>query len=188
MSDFQPVIDAFLVPEPVIAESIGSENPHIGFVVLDVGELDQLFDDNAAHLITPFAQPDSASVIDFGITAARDFAPERTQKANVYEAVAAHLGPLALQAAVEGVVPALLDEGAVVGPAQRPGVFTLASQSTLLSAVVMAGGPAPNGSMRKVLLRRDGKVASAKIVDSENRVDLTLKDGEGGANGRQFLR
>ena len=48
----------------------------------------------------------------------------------------------------------------VVGPAQRPGVFTLASQSTLLSAVVMAGGPAPNGSMRKVLLRRDGKVIS----------------------------
>ncbi|MEP7102577.1 MAG: polysaccharide biosynthesis/export family protein, partial [Burkholderiales bacterium] len=43
----------------------------------------------------------------------------------------------------------------VVGPAQRPGVLTLASQSTLLSAVVAAGGPAPNGSMRKVLLRRD---------------------------------
>ena len=61
---------------------------------LSSGELDQLFDDNAAHLITPFAQPDSASVIDFGIAAARDFAPERTQKANVYEAVAAHLKSL----------------------------------------------------------------------------------------------
>ena len=29
----------------------------------------------------------------------------------------------------------------VVGPAQRPGVYTLSSQSTLLSAVVAAGGP-----------------------------------------------
>ncbi len=48
----------------------------------------------------------------------------------------------------------------IVGPAQRPGVVTLASQSTLLSAIVAAGGPAPNGSMRKVLLRRDGRVIS----------------------------
>ena len=31
----------------------------------------------------------------------------------------------------------------VVGPAQRPGVYTLPSQSTLLSALVAAGGPAP---------------------------------------------
>ena len=48
----------------------------------------------------------------------------------------------------------------VVGPARRPGVFTLASQSTMLSAIVLAGGPAANGSMRKVLLRRDGRVVS----------------------------
>ena len=40
----------------------------------------------------------------------------------------------------------------VVGPAQRPGVYTLQSQSTLLSAVVAAGGPASNGSMRKITL------------------------------------
>ena len=48
----------------------------------------------------------------------------------------------------------------VVGPAQRPGVVTLPSQSTLLSAVVSAGGPAPSGSMRRVVLRRDGRVIS----------------------------
>jgi transcription-repair coupling factor (superfamily II helicase) len=57
-------------------------------------ELEQMFADNAAHMLTPFAQPDSANVIDFGISAARDFAPERTQKANVYEAVADHLKAL----------------------------------------------------------------------------------------------
>jgi protein involved in polysaccharide export with SLBB domain len=48
----------------------------------------------------------------------------------------------------------------IVGPAMRPGVVTLSSQSTLLSAIVTAGGPSPSGSMRKVLLRRDGKIIS----------------------------
>ena len=57
-------------------------------------ELEQTLAANAAHLLTPFAQPDSAGIIDFGISAARDFAPERAQKANVYEAVAAHLKAL----------------------------------------------------------------------------------------------
>ena len=57
-------------------------------------ELEQLLAAKAAHLLTPFAQPDSTNIIDFGISAARDFAPERTQKVNVYEAVAAHLKSL----------------------------------------------------------------------------------------------
>ena len=71
----------------------------------------------------------------------------------------------------------------VVGPAQRPGVYTLASQSTLLSALVAAGGPAPNGSMRKVLLRRDGKVASELdvyefLVQGDKSKDLQLAAGD----------
>ncbi len=61
---------------------------------LSGAELEQLLSDKAAHLLTPFAQPDSASIVDFAISAARDFAPERTQKTNVYEAVAAHLKSL----------------------------------------------------------------------------------------------
>jgi len=71
----------------------------------------------------------------------------------------------------------------VVGPAQRPGVYTLASQSTLLSAVVMAGGPAPNGSMRKVLLRRDGRVISELdiyefLVQGDKSKDIQLAAGD----------
>ncbi len=62
---------------------------------LSADELEQTLTANAAHLLTPFAQPNSAHVIDFGISAARDFAPERAQKANVYEAVADHLKSLA---------------------------------------------------------------------------------------------
>ena len=71
----------------------------------------------------------------------------------------------------------------VVGPARRPGVFTLSSQSTMLSAVVMAGGPAPNGSMRKVLLRRDGKVISELdiyefLVQGDKSKDVQLTAGD----------
>ena len=43
------------------------------------------------HLITPFDMPDGASVIDMGVHAARDFAPERAADANVYALVTAHL-------------------------------------------------------------------------------------------------
>ena len=71
----------------------------------------------------------------------------------------------------------------VVGPARLPGVYTLASQSTLLSAVVIAGGPAPTGSMRKVLLRRDGRVISELdiydfLVQGDKSKDLQLAAGD----------
>ena len=71
----------------------------------------------------------------------------------------------------------------IVGPAQRPGVVTLASQSTLLSAVVAAGGPAPNGSMRKILLRRDGRVISELdvyefLVQGDKSKDVQLAAGD----------
>ena len=71
----------------------------------------------------------------------------------------------------------------VVGPAVRPGVLTLPSQSTLLAAVVMAGGPSPSGSMRKVLLKRDGKVVSeldmyAFLVQGDKSRDVQLAAGD----------
>ena len=71
----------------------------------------------------------------------------------------------------------------VVGPARRPGVYSLSSQSTLLSALVAAGGPAPNGSMRKVLLRRDGKVVSELdvydfLVQGDKSKDMQLAAGD----------
>ena len=46
------------------------------------------------HLATPFHEPESATVLDFGVDGPRDFAPERAQQANVYEAVVAHVGKL----------------------------------------------------------------------------------------------
>jgi protein involved in polysaccharide export with SLBB domain len=71
----------------------------------------------------------------------------------------------------------------VVGPAQRPGVYTLPSQSTLLSAMVAAGGPSPFGSMRHVSLRRDGRVVSELdvyefLVQGDKSKDLQLAPGD----------
>jgi transcription-repair coupling factor (superfamily II helicase) len=50
--------------------------------------------DRPIHLASPFHEPESDRVIDFGVNSARDFAPERAQQANVYEAVAKHIGDL----------------------------------------------------------------------------------------------
>ncbi|MDE8651059.1 transcription-repair coupling factor [Novosphingobium album (ex Liu et al. 2023)] len=48
-----------------------------------------------AHRADIFAQPESAKVIDFGFTNARDFAPERARGDNAYEAAARHLHAIA---------------------------------------------------------------------------------------------
>ena len=46
------------------------------------------------HLASPFAEPPSDHVIDFAVEAPRDFAPERAQNVNVYEAVAVEVRKL----------------------------------------------------------------------------------------------
>lgn len=71
----------------------------------------------------------------------------------------------------------------VVGPAQRPGVYTLPSQSTMLSALVAAGGPSPTGSMRKITLRRDNKEVSELdvyefLVQGDKSKDVQLLAGD----------
>jgi protein involved in polysaccharide export with SLBB domain len=49
----------------------------------------------------------------------------------------------------------------VVGQARQPGSYTISSLSTLVTAIFSTGGPAPQGSMRHIQLKRAGKV----IVD-----------------------
>ncbi len=71
----------------------------------------------------------------------------------------------------------------VVGPAFKPGVYRLPSQSTLLSAVVAAGGPGTTGSMRKISLRRDGRVLTeldmySFLVLGDKSKDLQLAHGD----------
>nr|NUR37929.1 transcription-repair coupling factor [Sphingomonas sp.] len=55
---------------------------------------DAIVDERAIHRTSPFPEPESKTTISFGVEQARDFAPERAQQANVYEAVTAHVGKL----------------------------------------------------------------------------------------------
>ncbi|MEP5939164.1 MAG: transcription-repair coupling factor [Erythrobacter sp.] len=47
------------------------------------------------HRSVIFAEPPSDSVVDFGFTSARDFAPERARGDNIYEAAGKHLNKIA---------------------------------------------------------------------------------------------
>jgi transcription-repair coupling factor (superfamily II helicase) len=58
------------------------------------GDWDSLVAGRAIHRTSPFPEPESATTISFGVEPARDFTPERMQQANIYEAVAAHVGKL----------------------------------------------------------------------------------------------
>ena len=61
------------------------------------------------HLTSPFSEPASENVIDLGVSAARDFAAERTQGANIYEAAVAHIA--AQRREGRGVILASYTEG-----------------------------------------------------------------------------
>jgi len=47
-----------------------------------------------AHRITAFHEPESKTVLDFGVDGPRDFGAERASGVNIYEAVVEHLGKL----------------------------------------------------------------------------------------------
>jgi transcription-repair coupling factor (superfamily II helicase) len=57
-------------------------------------EWDRIIADRPLHLTTPFHEPETPRALDLGVDSARDFAPERSQNANVYEAVVAHIAAL----------------------------------------------------------------------------------------------
>jgi transcription-repair coupling factor (superfamily II helicase) len=46
------------------------------------------------HLASPFHEPESERVIEFGVDPARDFAPDRAQNANIYDVVVKHIARL----------------------------------------------------------------------------------------------
>ncbi|GGO89882.1 transcription-repair coupling factor [Stakelama pacifica] len=54
-------------------------------------------DEAPAHLTSPFHEPESDTVLDFGVDGPRDFAPERASGTNIYEAVAEHVATVRKQ-------------------------------------------------------------------------------------------
>jgi protein involved in polysaccharide export with SLBB domain len=71
----------------------------------------------------------------------------------------------------------------VVGQASRPGTYTVSSLSTLVTALFASGGPNANGSMRRVQVKRGGKVAGeldlyAFTAKGDKSGDIKLQDGD----------
>lgn len=70
-----------------------------------------------------------------------------------------------------------------VGDVGRPGTYTISSLSTLLNAIFAAGGPAPQGSMRHIQLKRDGqRITDFDLYDlllkGDKSKDVTLLSGD----------
>lgn len=71
----------------------------------------------------------------------------------------------------------------VTGQARYPGSYTVSSLSTLVSAVFATGGPSPEGSLRHILLRRDGKTFADfdmydLLVSGDKSHDVPLLPGD----------
>ncbi|MGB8478568.1 MAG: SLBB domain-containing protein [Acidobacteriaceae bacterium] len=71
----------------------------------------------------------------------------------------------------------------VVGNARQPGSYTVSSLSTLVNALFSSGGPSEQGSMRRIELRRDGKVVTTfdlydLLIDGDKSHDASLLPGD----------
>ncbi|MBA3940845.1 MAG: capsule biosynthesis protein [Sphingopyxis sp.] len=71
----------------------------------------------------------------------------------------------------------------VTGFAARPGAYTASSLSTLVNAVMSAGGPAAGGSFRSIQLRRGGQLVSDfdlydLLLKGDKRGDVVLQNGD----------
>jgi transcription-repair coupling factor (superfamily II helicase) len=76
----------------ITGQAVGSYRPlDTDALYLTPDEFAQKLATWPVHRADIFAQPESATVIDFGFRSARDFAPERSRGDNIYEAAAAHL-------------------------------------------------------------------------------------------------
>jgi transcription-repair coupling factor (superfamily II helicase) len=119
---------------------------------LDAADWDVVAKTWPMHATTPFHEPESASVLDFAVDGPRDFAPERAQNTNVYEAVGAHIASLHRQK--KKVVIASYSAGArerLSGLLVDHGVKRLAAADSWQEAL----GAAANGSTVLTILPLD---------------------------------
>lgn len=71
----------------------------------------------------------------------------------------------------------------VVGQANKPGVYTISSLSTLITAMFVTGGPNASGSMRNIQLKRAGKIIATVdmytfIAKGDKAQDVKLLEGD----------
>ena len=71
----------------------------------------------------------------------------------------------------------------VVGEANHPGTYSVSSLSTVISVLYSAGGPSKNGSLRKLMVLRHGKVITTLdlyefFIRGMKKNDLRLQTGD----------
>ena len=71
----------------------------------------------------------------------------------------------------------------IVGDARYPGTYTISSLSTLVNAILSSGGPAPQGSLRHIQVRRDGKTVTDfdfydLLIKGDKSKDVRLQPGD----------
>ncbi|HEY1660287.1 MAG TPA: SLBB domain-containing protein [Candidatus Sulfotelmatobacter sp.] len=71
----------------------------------------------------------------------------------------------------------------VVGDARYPGTYTIGALSTLVNAIFASGGPAPQGSLRHILVRRDGSTITDfdfydLLIKGDKSKDVRLQPGD----------
>ena len=92
---FDAIVDYFENRERAQTKEPGSYRPlPPEALYLRREEWERLIEERPLHLLTSFHEPESGKVLDFEVEPARDFAPERAQNANVYEAVIDHVAEL----------------------------------------------------------------------------------------------
>lgn len=71
----------------------------------------------------------------------------------------------------------------LIGAIKRPGTYTLPSLATLFNALYVSGGPAENGSFRKIELIRDNKVVETAdlyefLIRGNQKSNVRLEDND----------
>jgi protein involved in polysaccharide export with SLBB domain len=71
----------------------------------------------------------------------------------------------------------------VVGNARYPGTYTISSLSTLINAIIASGGPASQGSLRHIQVRRDGATVTDfdfydLLIKGDKSKDVRLQPGD----------
>lgn len=71
----------------------------------------------------------------------------------------------------------------VVGDVERPGSYLIPGAGTALTALYAAGGPTPNGSLRRVVIRRNGRVLDSLdiynyLLRGDTRANVRLENGD----------
>ena len=154
---------------------------------LDEAEWQAVARDWPMHAMTPFHEPESATVLDFAVDSPRDFAPERAQNANVYEAVSAHIA--ALQRSKKKVVIASYSIGArerLSGLLADHGVKRLAAADDWQEAL---GAAAKGGAVLTVLPLDHGFTAPdvAVLTEQDMLGDRLVRRAKRRKNADAFL-